>query len=127
MTLLCDTNIISELCKPQPDSGVVAWSAIVTTITISVVTLEEIIYGLNAKPNPRIHSWFQEFLKTYCQVLPITSEIAQCAGELRGQLRTQGMTRTQSDMLIAATAQVHHLTLVTRNTRDFEDCDIQIL
>jgi predicted nucleic acid-binding protein len=127
MTLLCDTNIISELCKPQPDQGVIAWSAEVTTIAISVITLEEIIYGLNAKPNARIQSWFQEFLKTYCQVLPITSEIAQCAGELRGKLRTQGMTRNQADMLIAATAQVHHLTLVTRNTRDFENCDIQIL
>jgi predicted nucleic acid-binding protein len=87
MTLLCDTNIISELCKPQPDQGVIAWSAEVTTIAISVITLEEIIYGLNAKPNARIQSWFQEFLKTYCQVLPVTSEIAQCAGELRGKLR----------------------------------------
>ncbi|MEM6839922.1 MAG: hypothetical protein AAF609_24185 [Cyanobacteria bacterium P01_C01_bin.120] len=37
------------------------------------------------------------------------------------------MTRTQADMLIAATAQVHNLALVTRNTRDFENCDIQIL
>lgn len=109
MTLLCDTNIISELCKPQPDPGVIAWSAEITTITISVITLEEIIYGMNAKPNTRIQGWFQEFLETYCQVLPITSEIAQCAGELRGKLRTQGMTRTQADMLIAATAQVHHL------------------
>ncbi|MEM0979243.1 MAG: type II toxin-antitoxin system VapC family toxin [Cyanobacteria bacterium P01_H01_bin.58] len=127
MTLLCDTNIISELCKPQPDPGVIAWSATVTTIAISVITLEEIIYGLNAKPNTRIQDWFQEFLETYCQVLPITSEIAQCAGQLRGKLRTQGMPRTQADMLIAATTQVRHLTLVTRNTRDFENCDIQIL
>ena len=51
MTPLCDTNIISELCKSQPDPGVAAWSADVTTIAISVITLEEIIYGLSAKPN----------------------------------------------------------------------------
>ena len=127
MTLLCDTNIISELCKPQPNPGIIVWSAEVTAMAISVITLEEIIYGLSAKPNARIQSWFQGFLHRYCQVLPITSEIAQRAGELRGDLRTRGMTRTQADMLIAATAQVHHLTLVTRNTRDFENCDIQIL
>ena len=127
MTPLCDTNIISELCKSQPDPGVAAWSADVTTIAISVITLEEIIYGLSAKPNARIQSWFQEFLKAYCQVLPITLEMAQCAGELQGKLRKQGITRTQADMLIAATAQVHGLTLVTRNTRDFENCDIQVL
>ncbi|MCM1983712.1 PIN domain-containing protein, partial [Lyngbya confervoides] len=66
-------------------------------------------------------------LTTYCQVLPITPEIAQRAGELRGNLRTQGRPRTQADMLIADTAHVHHLTLVTRNTRDFEHCDVQIL
>ncbi|PSN18132.1 PIN domain-containing protein [filamentous cyanobacterium CCP5] len=127
MTPLCDTNIISELCKPQPNPGVIAWSAEVTTIVISVITLEEIIYGLSAKPNTRLQDWFQGFLKTYCQVLPITPEIAQHAGELRGQLRKQGITRTQADMLIAATAQVHNLTLVTRNTRDFENCSIPVL
>ena len=81
MTPLCDTNIISELCKSQPDPGVAAWSADVTTIAISVITLEEIIYGLSAKPNARIQSWFQElFLKAYCQVLPITLE----DGSMRG-------------------------------------------
>lgn len=127
MTLLCDTNIISELCRPQPDPGVMAWSAEVTTIAISVITLEEIVYGLSAKPNARIQKWFQAFLNTYCQVLPITPAVAQCAGELRGKLRIQGATRSQADMLIAATAQVHQLTLVTRNTRDFENCDVQIL
>ncbi len=44
----------------------------------------------------------------------------------RGGLRTQGKTRSQADMLIAATAQIHQLTLVTRNTRDFEDCQIPV-
>ncbi|MEQ9484212.1 MAG: hypothetical protein RIG27_18290 [Coleofasciculus sp. F4-SAH-05] len=46
---------------------------------------------------------------------------------MRGQLRTQGKPRSQADMLIAATAQVHQLTLVTRNIRDFEDCGILTL
>jgi predicted nucleic acid-binding protein len=46
---------------------------------------------------------------------------------MRGKLRNQGKTRSQADMLIAATAQIHQLTLVTRNIRDFEDCDILLL
>jgi predicted nucleic acid-binding protein len=66
-------------------------------------------------------------LKTYCQIIPITAEIAHHSGELRGRLRTQGKPRTQADMLIAATAHLHQLTLVTRNTRDFEDCGISLL
>jgi toxin FitB len=123
MTFLCDTNIISELARTQPNPGVVAWSSDIGSITLSVITLEEITYGLIAKPNPRIQDWFQHFLSTYCQILPITSEIAQHAGELRGTFRT----RSQADMLIAATAHIHQLTLITRNIRDFEDCEIALL
>lgn len=127
MTFLCDTNIISELTRPQPNPGVLAWSASVSSITLSVITVEEIAYGLASKPNVRVQNWFQDFLKNYCQILSITPEIAQRSGVVRGQLRIQGKQRTQADMLIAATAQLHQLTLVTRNTRDFEDCGISLL
>ncbi|MFP4103335.1 PIN domain-containing protein [Coleofasciculus sp.] len=75
-------------------------------------------YGLTSNPNSRIQNWFDQFLRTHCQILPITAEIAQHCGELRGQLRTQVKPRTQADMLIAATAYLHQLTLVTRNIRD---------
>ncbi len=63
----------------------------------------------------------------YCEVIPISQEIAKYAGELKGYLKTQGKSRTQADILIAATAKIHQLTLVTRNTKDFEGCDIFIL
>jgi predicted nucleic acid-binding protein len=127
MSYLCDTNIISELARPKPNIGVVAWSASVKTITLSAITLEEIAFGLTSKPNPRIQTWFQNFLSTYCQVLPITPEIAQLAGEIRGGFRIQGIARSQADILIAATTKVHNLTLVTRNIRDFENCGISLL
>ena len=127
MSYLCDTNIISELARPTPNIGVVAWSASVTTITLSAITLEEIAFGLTAKPNLRIQGWFQNFLNTYCQVLPITHEIAQLAAEIRGVFRSKGITRSQADIIIAATARIHNLTLVTRNIRDFEDCGISLL
>jgi toxin FitB len=126
MTCLCDTNIVSELARTQPNPGVLEWSASVTSFTLSVITLEELTYGLNAKPNPRIQNWFQQFLSNYCQILPITSEIAQHAGELRGTFRTRGITRSQADMLIAATAHIYQLTLITRNIRDFEGCEIAL-
>jgi toxin FitB len=84
MTFLCDTNIISELARPQPNPGVMQWSLGVTAIALSVVTLEEITYGLRAKPNARIQNWFQGFLSTSCQILPVTPEIAQRSGALRG-------------------------------------------
>lgn len=127
MTILCDTNILSELARPRPHPNVLAWSEQIIQISISVITLEEITYGLAAKPNARIQNWFERFLQVDCQVLPITEAVAQQAGVVRGTLQSQGKSRTQADMLIAATAQIHQLVLVTRNTRDFEDCGISLL
>lgn len=124
---LVDTNIISELARPAPNAGVLAWAGTVTTITLSVITLEEIFYGLTWKPSPRIRAWFERFLQTRCTVLPVTTEIARQGGQLRGTLQAQGKTRSQADMLIAATAQRHQLTVVTHNVRDFEDCGIALL
>ncbi|HIK30650.1 MAG TPA: type II toxin-antitoxin system VapC family toxin [Oscillatoriales cyanobacterium M59_W2019_021] len=126
MTFLLDTNIISELFRPEPNVDVLAWRSGISRIFISVITLDEISYGLTAKPNARVRSLFDRLVNTSCEVLSVTAEIAQLAGELRGQLRLQGKPRTQADMLIAATARVHQLTLVTRNMRDFEDCHIQL-
>lgn len=127
MTFLCDTNIISELARPQPNAGVLIWLQNLSYINISVITVEEIYYGLTAKPNPKIQNWFDNFLKNNCQILPITDEIAKLCGEIRGQQRLTGKTVTQADMMIAATAKIHQLTLVTRNIRDFDSCGIPIL
>jgi toxin FitB len=127
MTVLCDTNLISELARPQPNPGVLVWAAGVSSIWVSVITVEEIFYGLSAKPNLRIQTWFEGFVERYCKLLPITAEIAQRSSELRGQLRGEGKTHTQADMMIAATAQIHQLTLVTRNIRDFDGCGIPLL
>ncbi|MEH2256076.1 PIN domain-containing protein [Nostoc sp.] len=66
-------------------------------------------------------------MENNCQVLPITIEIAKRSRELQGQLRLSGKTHTQADMMIAATAQIHQLTLVTRNIRDFDGCGIPLL
>jgi toxin FitB len=59
--------------------------------------------------------------------LPVTTTISEYAGNLRGFHRTKGRVRHQADMLIAATAKIHDLTLVTRNTKDFDNCGIAIL
>jgi hypothetical protein len=124
--LLIDTNIISELSRRQPDPGVLAWAAGISEFRISAISLEEITFGLAWRPNPRIQAWIDGFFTRHA-ALPVTQEISRRAGELRGRLAAQGIPRSQTDMLIAATALVHDLTLVTRNTRDFEGCGLPLL
>ncbi|RUR76274.1 hypothetical protein PCC6912_44460 [Chlorogloeopsis fritschii PCC 6912] len=67
MSHLCDTNIISELTRPMPNLGVIAWNSTVTSINLSVITIEEIYYGLTVKPNTRIQNWFENMRITAVQ------------------------------------------------------------
>lgn len=127
MRLLTDTNVLSELVRPRPNPGVLSWAAGIERISISVVTLEEVLFGLAWKPNQKAQKWFEQFFAEACEVVPVTQPIAERAGVMRGELRARGITRSQADMLIAATAEVLDLTLVTRNVRDFEGCQIDLL
>ena len=126
--MLVDTNVLSELARPAPDPNVVRWArAVPLPLSISVVTVEEVSFGLSWRPNDEIEAWFSSFLADGCVVLPVTEGIARRAGQLRGGFRSAGRQRTQADMLIAATSQVHQLALATRNVADFEGCGIPVV
>ena len=127
MNYLIDTNVVGELARPRPDAGVLAWADSVGAVGISVVTVEEIFFGLAWKPHPRIEAWLDGFLTSFCEFLPVTASIARHAGKLRGQQQANGITRTQADMLIAATGAAHGLTVVTRNEKDFQGCGVPVL
>ena len=127
---LVDTNVLSELMRQQPDAGVLGWlqgrQQLSPRLTVSVITIDEIAFGMTRRPNARLQEWFDSFLQRHT-ILPVTTNIARRAGELRAQLQVKGQVRTQADMLIAATAQLHGLAVVTRNLRDFEGCGIAVL
>ncbi len=124
---LVDTNVLSELARREPNAGVLAWSRTLSRISVSVIVIEEIFFGLAWKPNQRIQAWLEEFMDVHCEICPVTTEAAKLAGRLRGDMASRGETRTQADMIIAATAQINQQTLVTRNIRDFTDCGISVL
>ncbi len=126
MTYLVDTNVLSEITRRAPSDRVVAWLSEVETVSVSVISLEEVYFGLALRPNARIQRIFERYLETYCRVLDVTGAIAKHAGLLRGQLGRRGAVRAQPDMLIAATAAAHGLTLATRNVRDFAGCSVAL-
>lgn len=124
MNWLLDTNVVSELMRPGGAPKVVAWLSGMQKLTVSVITVEEIFCGLAYKNAQQQLSWFEKLIELRCNVLPIDERTARMAGILRGELRKKGITRTQADLLIAATSIENDLILATRNTRDFTDCGL---
>ena len=86
---LVDTNILSELMRPQPNAGVLTWlqgrERVKPRLTISVVTVDEIMFGLSWHPTARLLSWFDAFVQRH-EVLPITTDVARRAGVLRRRI-----------------------------------------
>lgn len=120
LTYLCDTNVIGELMRPLPQPDVKQWLASQERIALSVITLEELHFGLRLKDLRKKRRWLERFVAACCDVLPVDTSIAVRAGELRGEFALKGQSRTQADLLIAATAWANNCVLATRNTRDFE-------
>jgi toxin FitB len=119
---LLDTNVISELRRPRPDRNVVAWLSRVGTeeIFLSAVTLGELQAGVeNARQQDAtraeiIERWVDTVAASY-NVLPMdTRAFRRWAKLMRGQ-----PADLVADAMIAATAEVHQLTIVTRNLRNF--------
>ncbi len=125
--MLVDTNVLSELVRPAPNARVLAWAKRESRFHLSVITVEEVLFGLASKPNAAIERWFSRFVERHCDVLPITVDVADWCGRTRGSLRLRRKQRTQADMLIAGTAFAHGLVIATRNTRDFVDCGVRVL
>jgi predicted nucleic acid-binding protein len=126
MQFIVDTNILSETFKPRPNPTVTQWLTTQTTLGVSVISLEELTYGLDHRHSTTKMAWLKSFLARHCQLLPVTDDIAQHSALMRSRFRQQGITRSQSDMLIAATAAHHNLTVATRNIKDFRGCGLRL-
>jgi predicted nucleic acid-binding protein len=127
---LLDTNVISELARKNPNPSVIEFFESLEEITVSVVTIEEIEFGIERLPlNQRKHlwKWWSALLSLPPLVLGIDENTAKLAGNLRAKQEAKGKSRTQADMLIAATAISNGLILVTRNTKDFSDSGVSVL
>ena len=126
---LLDTNILSHARKASTPAADWLRSTASHLLYLSVITLGEIERGVamkersDRKSAENLAAWLQGIRTTYSdRVLPVTDRIAVAWGRLAAQ-----RTRGDADGLIAATALVHELILVTRNTRDFDDTGVKLL
>ena len=120
---LLDTNVVSELRKNRPHGGVVAWLNGVArdAIFLSAVTLGELQaeIELTRRHDPEratlLESWVDQVADSY-QILPMDGRAFREWARLMDGRSDQLL----EDAMLAATARIHRLTVVTRNTRDFE-------
>jgi len=128
MKFLLDTNVISEPMKARPNAGVLAWLAQIDedSVFLSVVTITELRYGIerlaSGRRRERLDGWLRKDLSSRFgeRILPVDLEIADACGRLVARCESLGRPIEPRDVFIAATAEVHGLTLVTRNASDFE-------
>ena len=132
---LLDTNVVSEIRRPQPEAKVLAWldSIDPELLYLSVMTLGEIRTGIDRLPEGKqrsfLNNWFTSELLPWLagRVLPVTDVIAERWGALDAKQRLQGRPLNTADGLIAATAAVYGLTMVTRNVDDFRGLGVTLL
>ena len=128
MRYLLDTNLVSEWTKPRPNAGVIEWLAQVDEddVFLSVVTFAELRHGIERLPAGRrrkgLDAWLRSELPQRFEgrIVLIDGAIADEWGRLVARHEARGRLIQAMDGLIAATAQVHRLTLVTRNAADFQ-------
>jgi predicted nucleic acid-binding protein len=133
---LIDTNVLSEYNRPgNPNVGVKRWLETTDRESqyVSVITLAEIQKGIEllveGKRRSQLRQWLEQDLEAWFsgRILPVDRQVAGRWAALLAVGARTGRSLPAVDSLIAATALVYDLTIVTRNTRDFEGIGATIL
>lgn len=130
-----DTNVASELMRPNPAASVAAWVAQHAThdLFLTSVSEAELHYGIAILPAGRrklsLEASLIRLLKEgYDQrILPFDSQSATCYGEVASSRRAAGLPISEFDCQIASITRSHNAVLVTRNVSDFYETGIEIV
>jgi len=131
VTFLVDANVLSEATRPEPHPGVLEWlTRHEREIAVDPIILGEIRFGIFLLPAGKrrtsLERWFQGGVeRIHCLTWEAATGLRWA--RLLADLRADGRSMPVKDSLIAATALVHGLTVVTRNRRDFEPAGVEIV
>lgn len=133
MQWLLDTCVISEMTRKLPDATVVRWlSANAEQAAFCAVSVGEIQYGIErlalGRARNTLQQWFDGLCTQYAARVVATDEpVWRMYGRLKASVESIGRPQDDLDLLIAATAAVHQMTVVTRNVKHFEDTGVKLL
>jgi len=132
VSYLLDTNVLSELRRKTPDAAVLEWFTRrpVSTLYLSVLTFGELRKGIEGVPDAKrrmaLTDWLETDLPAFFagRILPVDAQVADRWGRL---LSAAGRPLPAIDSLLAASAALHGLSMVTRNSRDFADLGLDVI
>ncbi|HEY4082789.1 MAG TPA: type II toxin-antitoxin system VapC family toxin [Burkholderiaceae bacterium] len=133
MHWLLDTCALSELVRKKPDPGVLDWlSRHSAESAVSVISIGELQFGVERLPSGRtrnlLQHWFEGIGAQFsARILVADEAILRRYGSLRASVQAIGRSQEDLDLILAATASVHRLALVTRNIRHFQDTGIELV
>ena len=127
---LLDTNVVSELRRPRPHGGVLAWITANgrAQLKIAAVTVGEIQIGVertrksDASKAAEIESWLTDLMEAFI-ILPMTAETFR----IWAKMMVGGSAHLSGDAMIAATAALHGMTIATRNISDFRQFSVPLI
>ncbi|MCY4238756.1 MAG: type II toxin-antitoxin system VapC family toxin [Rhodospirillaceae bacterium] len=135
MSVLLDTNVVSELLRPSPDPAVESWVAArpAAELHFSAVGEAELRYGVLILPTGRRRDALARAIEGILRedfegrILPFDSAAARAYADIAAARRSGGRIVALADGQIAAIARARGMAVATRNVRDFEDTGIEVV
>ena len=133
--IILDTNVVSEFMTSPPASAVLDWlnAQETTSLFLTTITIAEIGFGLRIMPKGRrrdlLTERFEQFVTTAFEqrILSFDEDAARVYGEVLGYRREIGRPISSLDGQIAAIARSRGFSVATRNIKDFEDCQVELI
>jgi toxin FitB len=132
--IVLDTNVISELMRPAPDTGVKTWLAAQDPLELATttITVAEIQRGIVRLADGRRRKSLEERFSAFVdeafpgRLLAFDRDAAYACGDVSAARERKGLHADALDMMIAAIAKTAEATLATRNISDFAECGIAL-
>lgn len=133
--IVLDTNVVSETLRPVPEPRVLEWlrNQPRTSLFVTTVTRGEILYGIRLLPDGQRRRRLWDVAQTILsedfagQVLSFDEDAADEFADIAAHRREIGKPISQLDAMISAMTRSRGGSLATRNTKDFEDCGIEVI